>query len=368
MCSWYAPHRTKTATRLSKILPAPRAAPTVAVLMVNNPHDALFKGVYGQAEHARGVLRAIVPPALAEALDWQTLTLRPGNFVGGELKHQLTDLLYSAMRHDGSEALIYFLFEHQSTPPTEGLMAHRLLSYQVQIWNHWRTGHPKAKALPMIVPIVMYHGQRPWSEPRSFDALLDVPAGVRPAVEPYLVRFEYLLHDLSQVSDDDLRGGAMRTALAKLVAMCLKYASTGAAFIRILGRWMDVVREVAGAPNGLEALAQVMRYILEVNEDVEPQALQALLESEIGPEAKDTIVTAAQRYIEQGIQQGIEQGLQRGRQEGFQELLLRLLRHRFSDAVDTRVEQRVASASVHDIETWSLRVSSAATLAEVFAD
>jgi hypothetical protein len=52
----------------------------------------------------------------------------------------------------------------------------------------------------------------------------------------------------------------------------------------------------------------------------------------------------------------------------FQELLLRLLRHRFGDAVDTRVEQRVASASVHDIETWSLRVSSAATIAEVFAD
>jgi len=39
----------------------------------------------------------------------------------------------------------------------------------------------------MIMPIVMYHGATPWSEPRLFDALLDVPGGVRPAVAPYLV-------------------------------------------------------------------------------------------------------------------------------------------------------------------------------------
>jgi hypothetical protein len=35
--------------------------------------------------------------------------------------------------------------------------------------------------------------------------------------------------------------------------------------------------------------------------------------------------------------------------------------------VDTRVEQRIAAASVEEIETWSVRVGSAASLAEVFA-
>src|SRR5215208_6940637 len=83
---------------------------------------------------------------------------------------------------------------------------------------------------------------------------------------------------------------------------------TRADLIQILGRWIDVMREVARAANGLEALARVVRYILEVNEHVRSEALQALLEREIGPEAKDTIVTAAQQYIEQGIQQGIQRG------------------------------------------------------------
>jgi hypothetical protein len=247
-------------------------------------------------------------------------------------------------------------------------MAYRLLRYQDRIWERWRADHPKAKTLPMILPIVMYHGVRPWSEPRSFDALLDVPAGVRPAVEPYLVRFTYLLLDLSEIPDDELREAAMWTALAKLVAMCFKHARVSADFVQILGRWMSVVREVARAPNGLEALAQVMRYVLEVNEHVASEALQALLEREIGPETKDIIVTTGQQLIEQGRQQGIEQGIEQGRQQGIQALLLRQMRQRFGDEVDTHVEQRIVTASVEQIETWSMRVLSAATLAELFAN
>ncbi len=118
--------------------------------MIPNPHDALFKVVLGKPEHARGMLRAVVPPVLAEALDWQTLTLRPGSFVDAALKHQHTDLLYAATWRDGGEALVYLLFEHQSTPPTEGLMVYRLLRYQDRIWEHWRADHPKAKTLVWV--------------------------------------------------------------------------------------------------------------------------------------------------------------------------------------------------------------------------
>jgi Putative transposase, YhgA-like len=169
--------------------------------MIPNPHDLLFKGVFGQPEHARGMLRTILPAVLAEVLDGSALTLQPGSFVDAALSSRHTDLLYSTTWHDGGEALVYLLFEHQSSPPTDGLMAERLLHYQGRIWDRWRVDHPKAKRLPMILPIVMYHGTVPWLEPRSFDALLDVPDRLRSAVQPYLVRFEYVLHDLSEISE-----------------------------------------------------------------------------------------------------------------------------------------------------------------------
>jgi Putative transposase, YhgA-like len=309
------------------------------------------------------------------------------------LKEQHTDLLYSMTWRDGGELLVYFLFEHLSAPPKkDALLAFRLLRYQVRIWENWRSERKDARLLPMIMPIVMYHGVTPWSEPRLFDAMVDVPAGVRSAVAPYLVQFAYLLIDLSEITDDELRSGAMQTALAKLATICLKHARTSEDFIKVLIRWMDVVREVARAANGMHALAQVLCYILEVNDHVERRALEALLEREIGPEAKEAVMTAGQQLREEGRQEGREEGRQEGREEGRQEgreegrqegrqegrregvhegerlMLLRVLRRRFGAAVDAAIEERVMGASIEMLDVWIDRMLSAPTLSELLTD
>jgi hypothetical protein len=61
------------------------------------------------------------------------------------------------------------------------------------------------------------------------------------------------------------------------------------------------------------------------------------------------------------------EAIQEGFIEGERAALLRQLRHRFGDEVDTTIEQRVATASGEQIEAWSVRVLSAATLAELFS-
>ncbi len=93
------------------------------------------------------------------------------------------------------------------------------------------------------------------------------------------------------------------------------------------------------------------------------EKLEQLLEREIGPEAKEAIVTAGQQLIEQGRQEGRQESRQRLRA-----LLLRMLRRRFGDAVDLQVEQRVATASAEQLETWTESVPSATTLSELFVD
>jgi hypothetical protein len=88
--------------------------------------------------------------------------------------------------------------------------------------------------------------------------------------------------------------------------------------------------------------------------------VQALLEREIGPEAKEAIVTVGQQLREEGRQEG--------RREGGCAVLLRLLRQRFGNEVDASVERRVATASLEQIEVWTERVLFAATLTELLAD
>jgi hypothetical protein len=105
-----------------------------------------------------------------------------------------------------------------------------------------------------------------------------------------------------------------------------------------------------------------------VNDHVEPRALQAFLERVAGPDAKDTIMTAGERLIQQGEERGIQKGIQQGIQQGERALLLRQLRKRFGHHVDSDVEQRLATASAEQIAIWAERVLSVATLAELLAD
>jgi hypothetical protein len=253
------------------------------------------------------------------------------------------------------------VFEHQST--CDGWMAFRLLRYLVRIWERWRTDHPHADSLPVIVPVVLYHGAKPWSAPVALDALLDIPEAVRPVIAPHLLQFTYLVDDLSEVSDDRLRSRAM-TALGRLVEACFKHARTRADVLDVLAGWADVVHEVVRAPHGLEALALVMRYILLVNDHVEPEALQAFLERVAGSEAKDTVMTAGERLIQQGEERGLEKGIQQGERA----LLLRQLRKRFGNHVDDATAQRLETASAEQIAVWAERVLSAETLTELLAD
>jgi hypothetical protein len=75
-------------------------------------------------------------------------------------------------------------------------------------------------------------------------------------------------------------------------------------------------------------------------------------------------MTAGERLIQQGEERGIQKGIQQGERA----VLLRLLRQRFGNQVDTDIEGRLATASAQQIATWVERVLSAATLTELLAD
>ena len=328
--------------------------------MSSNPHDALFKDVFGDPAHARGALRSVMPPALAEALDWSSLARQPGSFVDPALREQHTDLLFSVTWRSGGAALIFFLFEHQST--VDPAMGYRLLRYQLRIWERWRATRPDEKRLPAILPVVLYHGTSPWSAPRSFSALFDLPSHVRPAIERSMVNFDYIVDDLSAIRDDELRARAALTALGKLVELCFKHSRNRDEFLELLEGWGALMHEVMDAPNGLEALRHVMGYILQVH-DHKASVIAAVVERAAGPEAKEAIMTEGERLIQQGVQQGIQQGVQQGQRD----LLLLVLKGRFGTAVDAEAELRLATASAEQLARWALRFHAAASLSELFA-
>ena len=316
---------------------------------MSTPHDALFKAVFSEPDKAASALKAVMPPRLADAVHWPGLALCPGSFVDDQLRSQHTDLLFSTIWSDGSDRQLYLLFEHQSSSDAD--MPLRLLRYQVRIWERWRADHPERKRLPAVIPVVLYHGATSWAAPRSFVTALDLPPELLELASPYVVQFSYLFDDLSDISDDALRKQA-RDPLVLLAKVCLARASSSDP-VAMLHDYIDVVRAVAAGPDGLKALARVMRYIAEVSTRVDLDALSSFLILAAGPAAKDAIMTLAEEWR------------QEGRQQALQETLLLVLRQKFGKAVDANVEQRITVASADQLGSWVARVVGAATLADV---
>ncbi|RKD25809.1 hypothetical protein BEP19_02405 [Ammoniphilus oxalaticus] len=63
------------------------------------------------------------------------------------------------------EGFIYFLFEHKSYTSRE--TAFQLLKYMIEIWEA-KSKKEDMSELPMIIPLVIYHGKGDWNVKNEF--------------------------------------------------------------------------------------------------------------------------------------------------------------------------------------------------------
>lgn len=177
---------------------------------LSNPHDRFFKVVFGRPEVAAEFLAGYLPPEVAAALHWPSLRAVKESFLDAALAAHQTDLLYEVDVITGGVGYVCLLFEHKSyVEPRIGL---DLLRYRVRIWEHaLKAGTPEP--LPVIVPVVVYHGSAVWRVSTQFaDGIAAIPA-----LQNYVPRCIYHLIDLGGYRDEDLRGAViLQTALLTL--------------------------------------------------------------------------------------------------------------------------------------------------------
>ena len=322
--------------------------------MASNVHDTLFKLTFSQVEHAASLLRLLLPPELVAAIDWSTLTLCPGSFVDEALAEKFTDLLFSVMLN-GRPSLLYLLFEHQSS--AEALMGLRLLSYEVRIWEWWVKENPGAKRIPVVIPVVLHHSPAGWKASVCFEALFDVDEELFKVIAPYVPRFQFILDDVSMASDEELRARAM-SALGRLVLLCFRHARSPEELIRRLGGWVDLMREVRRAPNGLAALRAIYRYMFMVTGRSRHEKLVEQLGQALGKKGKAAMMTM------DDYDRAMDDLLRKEwAKDGRREILLVQLRTRFGELPEAAVA-RVNEAETEQLELWAKQVLSAPTLAE----
>lgn len=298
---------------------------------IQNPHDRFFRETFSRLEIARDFIQHYLPHEVVAILDLDTLELQKDSFVDPELQEHFSDLLYQLRLNDGTEANVYLLLEHKSSPDV--LVAFQLLRYMVRIWE--RGLREKAKSLAPIIPVVVYHGREKWRVSENFTGLFEGLEELR----PYWPNFRYELQDLSQLQENELHGNLLLKA--GLLTLMRSFDPT------LAERLVDIFGFLAGLSDrnmAIEYLQVVVYYISAAAKDLSSEKVSDAINTAFRDDGETIMGGFVQELIEQGKQEGLEEG----RQQELRDAILDTLLLRFDASLPT-VSDRLGK--VNDLET-----------------
>ncbi|MBW1650417.1 MAG: Rpn family recombination-promoting nuclease/putative transposase [Deltaproteobacteria bacterium] len=284
---------------------------------IKNSHDKLFKETLSDISNARDYFRHYLPANILNIINLDTLEIRKDSFIDEELKEFFSDMLYS-VQFGKKAGYIYLLLEHKSFFDKDTPL--KLLEYMVKIWKLHISQHKLP--LPVIVPLVLYHGKDKWNIGNRFSELIDkYPARLK----EYMPDFSYSLFDLSKWTDAEIKGGVVLQAMLLL----FKYIFDK----KFLDKLPDIAilfGDIIEKERGLEAMEALFRYI-SGNVEKSVEELNKVLFQSLPKGKEDIIMTLADQLRNEGMQQGMQQGMQRG--------IIDILQVRFNSVPDILMQR-----------------------------
>ena len=313
---------------------------------LHNPHDALFNATFEDPRLAEIFFHENLPNRIAQHLDYSRPEKIDGSFFDEVLAGSQCDALFRVRtKKTGDPVYMYVLLEHKSTPEPD--LPLQLSSYTGRIWKrHVKENGPASlRALPPIIPMVLYTGQRHWNVPKGLGEMI--------SGEPDLCILPgelYILSNLKETPSAKLSGDAE----LKSVLTTMKF---------------EAMESLALVLNSLtpELRRQVLHYIVGVYEGVELEGILAALRLENANEMEDYVGTIAETLLAEGKAHGMVAGEAKGMVageakgmvageakglvKGKAETLLRLMERRFGP-LPRKHRQRIAAAKIEQIEKW----------------
>lgn len=291
-------------------------------------HDAVFKTFLSHPETARDFMLLHLPPALLKICDLTTLKLESGSFVEDNLRLYFSDVLYSLKTRRG-DGYAYVLIEHQSSPDKQ--MAFRLMRYAIAaMQRHLDAGH---EALPLVIPILFYHGRRsPYPYSMNWLHLFNEPESASA-----LYSSAFPLVDVTIIPDEEImqhRSMAALTLLQKHIRQRdLKE------ILHNLSRLL-AVEFLTG-----QQLHALVNYLAQTGETADAGAFLGELAQRM-PQHRDELMTIAQQLEQIGRQKGLQEGLQKG----LREASLKIARNLLENGMDIVTVMKMTGLTEEEIK------------------
>ncbi len=279
-------------------------------LIIAHPHDGFFKYSLQDLALAKEFINNYLPDKVVKLLDLSSMEPVRDSFVDEELKQYFTDMLFK-INLNGRTAYSYFLFEHKSSADRN--ISLQLLGYIVKIWK-MVCSQSTVEKLPVIIPLVIYHGAKPWNVGLKLSDLLhQVPDAVKEHVPDY----KYILHDLSLLSDEEIKGSIKVRLFVEVLANAFK---------------RDIINKMAGILQLIAELNKIegegiygevaLLYIMRVRNDL-PVKKIVQIDREIKTNMEGLIMSVAEQLIEKGREEGREEGMEKAKIRTARKMLMK---------------------------------------------
>lgn len=295
---------------------------------LHQPHDKLVKAGFEDIPSAVAFFEGVFPPAVKRWLDFGDVGLVSGSYISKKLRKRESDLVFRIGRWEADggkpgepkeDVFVYVLFEHQSTP--ERWLALRLLTYIAAFLQKFVEKHPDARALPVVLPVILAQNNRRWALSPRFADLFALADEMAKDVAEFIPAFTFRLIQLAEIPFDKIWG----TPLGIMTLRVLKAGSQGKDSLMSDAVW-DQSLMVRLPPDALE---RIFHYIFGVGEIDLESIREKIFEIENEP-VRNKAMTIAEQFRMEGRQEGRHEGVLIGQIQ----LLQRLLGQ---DVADTKI-------------------------------
>jgi len=271
-------------------------------------HDGLAKQILSDPIAAKEFVNHYLPDSCKLILDMDTLKVEKESYVEEDLKQKFSDLVFSIKMKNDEKAFIYTLIECEVS--SNYWLSFKLWKYMFLLLERHKTKNKSN--LPMVVPLVVYHGTRPFNAPRNLWELF-----VEPDLAKEFMGGDYQLVDLYSMPDDAIK----QKKHLGMLEYFMKYVyerdilKLSESFLENFKSCLFLDKE-----KGYIYIRNFLWYTdSKLPEDKYPE-LEKIIKEHIPKEDKEDLMrTVAQKYREEGKQEGILVGKEKGKLEGEKE-------------------------------------------------
>jgi len=298
---------------------------------IDNPHDKFFRVSLGDAETIKEFLELKLPEEIKKDMDFDTLTEKPTSYLDEGMNDLFSDLVFTVDLKGETKGYVVNLFEHKSSVKYDASL--QLLKYMVRIWDE-----VDDKVLPVIIPIIFYHGKREWTAPEEFIDLfaseLNWSKKMIPNFKYFLSKYEQLIEKIPEITAPKLRLFVKNLHL---------YRSQSKQEFII--RFKDYLKELDRyyRKTGDELYFRINLIYVFHRTDLELTGEEDIIEltKKILPERSDQMETIADKLKKEGRKEGREEG----EKEGIIKTIINLLEHILETEIPEEIKQKMEKKS-----------------------